>query len=378
MAATNRLDTRKLPVHAHPAGCLCSWGRRLLLFAILTTVPLLTSCTAAPAYTGESGGNFDGTRFVNSQPMKKGAGDLFKLAWGSLTDSQPWPKWIDIETQPRPLARVHRGMSVTYINHATFLIQVDGVNILTDPIYSQRASPYQWAGPRRIHAPGLALEDLPPIDVILISHNHYDHLDEATLQQLVSRQEQAPVILAGMGNGQLFSQLGLPQHRDMDWQDTVTIKGLEFTFTECRHRSGRGVADQMKTLWGSFVINSSEGNIYFAGDTGYGSHLKATGDQYGPFSLALLPIGAYEPRWFMADVHLNPEEAVLAHRDLRSEHSIAMHFGTFRLTYEGVDQPLIDLQLALEHHAIPPGEFDVLTPGQTTLRDVEFNLAATP
>ena len=366
------------PDGAETAGRRAGLSAPLVLAFIIATIPMLVSCTAAPAYSGKAGANFDGTRFVNNPPMSKGAGDMVKLAWGSLTDATPWPAWVDIEAQPAPLERVHRGLSVTYVNHATFLIQVDGVNILTDPIYSERASPVQWAGPKRIHAPGLAMEDLPPIDVVLISHNHYDHLDETTLLQLAAQQETPPLILAGLGNGLLFKQLGLEHHLDMDWQETVPVDGLEIIFTECRHRSGRGVADQMKTLWGSFVIKSSEGNIYFAGDTGYGPHLKATGEEYGPFTLALLPIGAYEPRWFMADVHLNPEEAVLGHRDLRSEHSIAMHFGTFRLTYEGADRPVTDLQLALEHYDIPPGDFDVLEPGQTTLRDVTFNLATAP
>ncbi len=198
-----------------------------------------------------------------------------------------------------PVSRVRQGLSVTFINHATFLIQVDGINILTDPIYSERASPFQWIGPRRVHAPGVPLEDLPPIDLVLISHNHYDHLDEATLLQLAANQERPPLILSGLGNGLLFDRLGLTEHQDMDWQDTVDVGGVEVVFTECRHRSGRGLADQMKTLWGSFVLKTSVGNIYFAGDTGYGPHLKEAGDQFGPFRLALLPIGAYEPRWFM-------------------------------------------------------------------------------
>ena len=348
-------------------------GLSALLLGVL--LPLLSGCTAAPAYQGEATDNFDGMQFVNSDPMDKSAVDFVRLAWGAVTDSARWPGWVAVTAQPVARERVYTGISVTFINHATFLVQVDGLNILTDPIYSQRASPFQWIGPERVHAPGVALADLPPIDVVLISHNHYDHLDEATLQQLFAQQEEPPLILSGLGNGRLFEQLGLASYRDMDWGETVEIAGTEFVFTECRHRSGRGLGDQMKTLWGSFVVKTRAGNIYFAGDTGYGPHLKDTGDTYGPFVLSLLPIGAYEPRWFMADVHLDPQEAVRAHLDLRSEHSIAMHFGTFQLTYEGINQPTLDLATALEDQGVDPADFDVLLPGHTAMRNADFNVA---
>jgi L-ascorbate metabolism protein UlaG (beta-lactamase superfamily) len=350
---------------------------RYWIYLILLLLPTLSGCTAAPAYTGERSTNFDGTRFVNSDPMDKSAGDFVKLAWGAVTESQSWPAWVDTVSQQVPVERVYGGISITFINHATFLIQVDGLNILTDPIYSQRASPFQWAGPRRVHAPGIALADLPPIDLVLISHNHYDHLDEDTLVQLARQQEIPPLILSGLGNGLLFDKLGLPDHRDMDWDDKLRIGDLEVVFLECRHRSGRGIGDQMKTLWGSFVIKTGEGNIYFAGDTGYGPHLKEAGERFGPFSLALLPIGAYEPRWFMSDVHLNPAEAVQAHLDLRSEHSVAMHFGTFQLTYEGVDEPVIDLFVALQRYGIHPGRFDVLEVGETSYSGFRLETAQT-
>ncbi len=338
----------------------------------------LGACTAAPAYDGPQSRNFNGTRFVNTTPMEKSAGDFIKLAWGAITDTRPWPTWVDVEQRQVPFAAVRDGLSVTYINHATFLIQVDGLNILTDPIYAERASPFRWAGPRRVHAPGVPLEQLPEIDLVLISHNHYDHLDAGTLQRLAERQAQPPLILAGLGNGRLFSRLGLTEHRDMDWEESIRVGDLEVIFTESRHRSGRGLADQMKTLWGAFVLKTSAGNIYFAGDTGYGPHLHRTGERHGPFALSLLPIGAYEPRWFMADVHLDPFEAVQAHLDLRSRHSIAMHFGTFRLTYEGIEEPIVDLRQAMLDLGIPPRDFDVLKPGETALTGVEFNLAGEP
>lgn len=349
--------------------------RRCITTLALGLLPLVAACTAAPAWEGQVSSNFDGTRFVNSDPIEKSAGDFVKLAWGAVNDPRSWPNWVEVTQYDVPLERVYNGLSVTFINHATFLIQVDGINILTDPIYAQRASPYQWAGPRRVHAPGVPLEKLPPIDLVLISHNHYDHLDAYTLQQLVARQEKAPLVLAGLGNGKLLSQLGLDNHHDMDWEDAHRLGTIELFFTECRHRSGRGIADQMKTLWGSFVIKTSVGNIYFAGDTGYGPHFKEARERHGPFALSLLPIGAYEPRWFMADVHLNPEEAVKAHLDLGSEHSIGMHFGTFRLTYEGIEEPVEELIMAMDKHRVGTDSFDLLLPGETTALGVIFNVA---
>ena len=341
--------------------------KRLVLRLLFITSPLLMSCTSAPGYEGKTSSHFNGKHFVNTQPMDKSAGDMVRLGWGALTNAADWPDWIDVEPQTVANERVHEGISVTFINHATFLIQVDGINILTDPVYSERASPFQWAGPKRVHSPGVAMEDLPPIDVILISHNHYDHLDKATLRSLLEAQEEPPLLLAGLGNAELLAELGSSDQRDLDWEGSAHREGIEFVFTECRHRSGRGASDQMKTLWGSFVIKTSQGNLYFAGDTGYSPHLQETGDRHGPFALSLLPIGAYEPRWFMKDVHLNPEEAVKAHKELRSEYSIGIHFGTFQLTYEPIDQPVIDLSLALEKHDIPATEFEVMTPGETRI-----------
>jgi L-ascorbate metabolism protein UlaG (beta-lactamase superfamily) len=340
---------------------------RTTLLVVLLTGPLLMSCTSAPGFEGKASKHFDGKHFVNTEPMDKSAGDMVRLGWGALTSSADWPDWIEIEQQSVPSERVYQGISVTFINHATFLIQVDGINILTDPVYSERVSPMQWAGPKRVHAPGVALQDLPPIDVILISHNHYDHLDEATLRLLLEAQDKPPLLLAGLGNSKLLAQLGSSDQRDLDWEDGAHYEGIEFVFTECRHRSGRGLSDQMKTLWGSFVIKTSEGNLYFAGDTGYSPHLQATGDRHGPFALSLLPIGAYEPRWFMKDVHLNPEEAVKAHRELRSEFSIGIHFGTFQLTYESIEQPVIDLSVALQEQRISESEFEVMSPGETLM-----------
>jgi len=347
-------------------------GRIIVMFILravlagVVAVAVLAGCTAASAWKGSETSNFDGNVFRNTVPMQKGAWDMIQLGWGSLSEAEQWPEWVDIPQQRVPQTRIMAGLSVTFVNHASLLIQLDGVNILTDPIFSERASPSQIVGPARVHQPGVAFEDLPPIDVILISHNHYDHLDEGTLRRFAAMERQ-PLVVAGLGNGTLFESFGLTRYKDLDWEESVGYGSVQFTFTECRHRSGRGITDQMKTLWGAFALHSESGSVYFGGDSGYGAHFKATGDKHGPFSLALLPIGAYEPRWFMADVHVNPREAVQAHLDLRAERSIGMHFGTFQLTYEAIDQPVTDLVAARAELGVSDDDFMVLQPGDSAV-----------
>lgn len=339
-----------------------TWFRAFSL--VILAGLLITSCTSAPIYKGNASEHFLNGQFRNSTPMDKGVIELSRLGWGMLTKSERWPEWLTIQQTKIFEPRVAQGPVVTFINHATFLIQVNGLNILTDPIWSERASPFAWAGPKRVHAPGVALADLPPIDVILISHNHYDHLDADTLLTIAQQDSGAPLILAGLGNAAYFDKLGMYSAIDLDWEQTHSLANVDFVFSETRHRSGRGLTDQMKTLWGGFVIDAPQGTLYFAGDTGYDKHFKATGNKHGPFDWALLPIGAYEPRWFMKDVHVNPAEAVQAHLDLRAKKSIGMHFGTFQLTYERREQPIRDLTDALHKAGLPAQQFVVPAPGQ--------------
>ncbi|MEM7096683.1 MAG: MBL fold metallo-hydrolase [Pseudomonadota bacterium] len=335
------------------------------LGAAIGVVFLIAGCVAAPGYQGPKSDHFDGNVFRNTLPAEKGFWDLVRMGWGSVVDAQDWPGDVPNGNFPAPADDVVDDIVVTYVNHSTVLVQVAGVNILTDPVYSERVSPFTWAGPKRVRAPGIALEELPHIDVILISHNHYDHLDAKTLQDISAQQSQPPLILAGLGNTAFFAQLGLEETRDMDWDDQIEHAGLSFHFVECRHRSGRGITDQMKTLWGSFVIETPQGNIYFGGDTGYSPHFKAQGARFEEFALTILPIGAYEPRWFMADIHLNPADAVQAHLDLNSRQSLGIHFGVFQLTYEGIDQPALDLSRALDQAELSQSTFWVLEPGMS-------------
>ena len=244
------------------------------------------------------------------------------------------------------------------------MIQVDGLNILTDPIWSERASPVTFSGPKRIRPPGVAIEDLPEIDLIVVSHNHYDHMDTASLRALRERQSRGPVIVSGLGNAGLLRSLDYDNPIELDWDESTNVGSSKVHFVECQHQSARGLHDRMRTLWGSFVIETSQGAIYFAGDTGYSPHFAEQGERYGPFALSIIPIGAYEPRYFMKAMHLNPSEAVAAHKDLKSEQSLGIHFGVFQLTWEGIDQPVIDLEASLADQAVNPSAFWVLEPGQ--------------
>ncbi|MCG8669509.1 MAG: MBL fold metallo-hydrolase [Pseudomonadales bacterium] len=350
------------------------------LIAIAATMVLvfgINGCVSAPVYQGPKSDHFNGRVFVNTIPSDKTPWDIFKLGFFSLFEQAPWPEWIESTQSPVPHERVYGDkVSVTFINHSTVLVQLDGVNILADPVFSDRVSPFNFAGPKRVRKPGVALEDLPPIDLIIISHNHYDHLDIQTLKNIVARQpqDQAPLIVAGLGNGGYFELEKMPNYKDLDWNQSVTLKGIEVIFTEARHRSGRGISDQMRTLWGSFLLKTSHGEIYFAGDTGYGPHFKDLSKQFGDIELAFLPIGAYQPRWFMEAVHLNPKQAVLAHQDIASQQTIGIHYGTFQLTYESIDQPKIDLSAALEAHSVDPKEFITLGFGETREFDLKRKL----
>lgn len=308
--------------------------------------------------------HYDGKRFHNSNGSDKHLGDVSRFLWTSLSNEKPWPKWLENPPADIIAPRVTEGLRATYINHATVLIQVAGLNILTDPVWSKRVSPVAFAGPKRVRAPGIPISDLPEIDLILISHNHYDHLDTKSLKAIRAQQNQAPLIISGLGNQKLLRKLGYDTAVELDWNESRTLGETTIHFVECQHRSGRGVFDQMKTLWGSFVLETPEGNVYFAGDTGYSPHFSAQGERWGPFALTLLPVGAYEPRWFMKDVHLNPEEAVQAHLDLQSQQSLGIHFGVFQLTWEGIDEPLQDLESALSDRGLARDTFWVLEPGQ--------------
>ena len=255
--------------------------------------------------------------------------------------------------------------AVTWIGHATALVQLGGLNFLTDPHFSERASPVQFMGPKRWQPPGVALEALPRVDVVLLSHNHYDHLDSGSVAKLKTQRGGSPLFLVPLGLDRWMNGAGVKSVRKMDWWDEITVKDTRVTFTPAQHWSRRTLADTNTTLWGGFVVQAAGRSFYFAGDTGYGPDFKEIGRRFGGFDLSLLPIGAYEPRWFMKAAHVNPEEAVRIHRDVRSRRTVAIHWGTFQLTDEPLDRPLAELAAARARHRLAFGEFVTLRHGET-------------
>jgi N-acyl-phosphatidylethanolamine-hydrolysing phospholipase D len=270
---------------------------------------------------------------------------------------------------PSPRATVS---SATWIGHATVLVQSGGLNILTDPIFSERASPVRFLGPRRAQPPGIPLEDLPPIDVVVISHNHYDHLDRATVVRLNERSRGRTLFLVPLGLKAFLADQGIRNVMELDWWDVHRQDGVEFHLVPVQHWSARGLFDLNRTLWGGWAVFAPDLRWYFAGDTGYSVQFAEARQRLAQhardgtlFDLALLPIGAYEPRWFMREQHMNPAEAVRAHRELGARHSIGVHWGTFELTDESLDQPPLELAAARLVHGVGEHDFFVLPIGGT-------------
>jgi len=287
------------------------------------------------------------------------------LKWAASREKTRWPHRRDNTHRPQlPTHLPGDAIAATFLNQSSFLLQVGGFNLLTDPVYSDRVGPMNLGGPKRVRAPGVPFEALPPIDCVLVSHNHYDHLDLPTLRRLA--RAGAPQVVTGLRNGPLLRRTGLRHVVELDWWESYHFGSkLHLTFVPAQHFSSRGIHDRDRTLWGGFVIRVGSRRIYFAGDSGYGDHFQEIGRHAGPFDLALIPIGAYEPRWFMHKMHVNPDEAVRAHLDVKARHSLAMHFGTFQLTDEGIDDPIHALGEALQRHRVPPETFLVPEFGQT-------------
>ena len=273
-----------------------------------------------------------------------------------------WPARIDVPPhRPPPLNGADA--VVTFIGHATFLIQTAAGNILTDPMYSQRAGPLNVLGPRRVRQPAVRFDDLPRIDTVLLSHNHYDHCDRRTLLMLAERFD--PIVVTPLGNGGLAASAGIRHVEELDWWQEAKTTALPVTLTPAHHFSARTPLDRDRALWGGFMFATRRAQIFFAGDTAYAPFFLDVFQRLGRPDLALLPIGAYEPRWFMQAVHMNPAEAVQAHLDLSASESIGMHFGTFQLTAEGIDEPLRALEEACRARDIPRSRFRTLGFGES-------------
>lgn len=319
----------------------------------------MTKYPLSDHYDGKHFFNEDKTVFLNNSLINV-------LKWRLGEKKTSWPKFISDTFQPNlPTQVATNQAAITFINHATLLVQFTELSILTDPVFSKRVSPLSWIGPKRIRAPGIAIHDLSNIDVVTISHNHYDHLDLASLKKLHHLYQ--PIFIVPLGNKYLLRSIGIVNVIELDWWQSVTIKNCKITLTPAQHWSARGLHDRCKSLWGGFIYNYYPCQIYFAGDTGYNQHFKKIYEKFGAMNVSLLPIGAYEPRWFMKTQHMNPAEAVQAHLDLQSELSIGMHFGTFALTNEGHNDPVIALQENLNHRHISQDDFITLQHGETKI-----------
>lgn len=313
----------------------------------------------------------DGRLFFNpgAQPQARGFGDLprwwrDRLIHRSFT---PWPKSVPPPRVPvLPEGVPARQLAVTFIGHSTFLLQLPGLNVLTDPVFATHAGPFGLLGPKRIRPAAMRLGQLPRIDVVLLSHNHYDHLDLAALRWLA--RQHRPAIVTTLGNRAWLEARGVGRVTELDWwQSHHPAPDLEAICTPAQHFTARTPWDRCRTLWGGFMLRTAVGLVYFAGDSGWGPHFAEIHARLGAPRLSLLPIGAYEPRWFMTPVHVNPDEAVRAHVALHSRQSIGMHFGTFNLTDEGIDEPQRALAMAREAQGVPAADFTTLDFGETRI-----------
>jgi L-ascorbate metabolism protein UlaG (beta-lactamase superfamily) len=335
---------------------------KIELARCLIVASLFAGCASPNARVSD---HFDGRHFHNRGGAPEPTlAEEAKVAWELKTKKKNWPAHFETKRSVVSQEPVLHGVRVLWFGHAGSLIQTPNLNIMTDPVLFDSIGPQPFSI-RTVTSPGLNVDTLPRIDLILVSHSHYDHLDLRSIRALFDRQRSdPPTLLVGLGVGGLLKREGISPYRELDWNDSVTVKGTKILFLEAVHTSRRGTTDTNETLWGSFLIDSPAGRIYFAGDTAYGKHFKSIFEKYGAPDVSLLPIGAYEPRWFMYRMHMNPDEAVLAHLDLHSHHSIAIHFGLIDNAGESYEAPTNDLAAARKAHGVDEASFVAPTLGQ--------------
>jgi L-ascorbate metabolism protein UlaG (beta-lactamase superfamily) len=313
---------------------------RVMIKFLLLVIPLMV-------FPYSKSDHYDGKKFF--LPWGDDLKTLWSvLKWKMTTTPAKWPEHIPNHHFPLHPLTPSQKVSVTFVNHATFLLQFPGVNVLTDPILSERTGPLRLVGPKRARMPGIPFDLLPPIDVVVVSHNHYDHLDIETLKNVDAKFH--PLFLVPLGDEKLLQKEGIQHVKALDWWEEVRVKDVRFIFAPAQHWSARHFWDKNECLWGSWMIDSGAVKVYHAGDTGYGRHFLDIKSRLGAADIALLPIGAYKPRWFMQYYHMDPQEALKAHLDLEARTSIGMHFGTFQLTDEGVDEPPCRINFLAQIH----------------------------
>ena len=348
----------------------------ILLAALFIGIGFMTAYAVAEEETPEgkhppAHHTMNGFRNVYQNP-EHGLGSLlrWKLGLGSneataIPQAQMIPYVPDIAV-PNYQLIYHPDpdkIQITWIGHSTFLIQVEGINILTDPIFNGSSSPFIGIGPKRHSPPGIPFDRLPLIDAVLQSHNHYDHLDLYTVKKLGNK----PKYFVPLKLGQWFQDHKITNYVEMDWWDASMFKGIRVVSVPIEHFSRRSINDGNKTLWAGWVLETKRGKIFFAGDTGYSPHFREIRDKLGPMRLALLPIGAYQPRWLMKTIHMDPPDAVSAHKDLQAEQSIAIHWGTFKLTDEPLGEPPLYLKKVMKEASMSEDSFLVMEFGETRI-----------
>ncbi len=355
--------------------------RSLLVAACLAAAGLLGSCATANPYYDARQPHHRPEGFQNRHVefAPRSLIDLMRWRADAAREGLPPPAALPTpRVSPdvgfvRANARAGAAMepAVTWVGHSTVLAQFGGLNLLTDPMFSDRASPVPWAGPRRAQPPGLALEELPRIDIVLVSHDHYDHLDEPSVRALEAQPGGAPLFVAPLGVGRWLREQGMTRVVELDWWQAQRVGEVEIVLTPAQHWSGRTLADRLLRLWGGFAVFAPDLHFYYSGDTGYspdfaeiGRHFASRNGATG-FDIALIPIGAYEPRWFMAEQHVDPAEALRIHRDVGARRSLGVHWGTFELTDEALDAPPRALAAARRAQGVPEDDFFTLAIGET-------------
>ncbi|MGQ0661465.1 MBL fold metallo-hydrolase [Sphingosinicella sp.] len=344
-----------------------SWVGRAPLFA---AIALCFAPAIVPPfldrvyYQGPPSDHFDGARFFNPGPAPPARRGSMLDRWAGSEPQAIWPDEVPVRPTVPPRRIEGGGMVVTWIGHATVLVQTEGLNILTDPIWSDRASPFSFTGPRRVRAPGVRFEDLPRIDLVLVSHNHYDHLDLPTLRRLWERDR--PLIVTGLGNDMIMAAGGV-EAIALDWGGRLPVRpNVEVVAARNHHWSSRWLTDRNRSLWAAFEVSLPGGNVFFAGDTGWGGGSWAReAATHGPYRLAILPIGAYAPREVMRNSHLNPGEALAVFDILRPTMALGMHWGTFQLSWEEIDAPPQTLAELRRARGMPRDRFAVTEVGQS-------------
>ncbi len=330
----------------------------LMILAVIVN----SCCTfSGSKYEGEKSNYFDGEEFINDRFGNVSFWDI--IVWNATKERSVWNTVNENKYKDIPSAKVNDGeLIVTFVNHATVLIQYDGINVLTDPVWSYRISPVSFAGPMRKRKPGIKFDDLPPIDIVLLSHNHYDHMDMPTLKKLKNKFD--PFYIVPLGNKVFLDENGMTNSIEMQWWEEYIYKGKHLiTMVPAEHFSMRGLCDRNATLWAGYMLTTNKGNVLFAGDTGLSPHFEEIKERFGEIEFSMLPISPIMPRWLMKGVHMSPEEAVITHLLLESKQSMAIHFGTFQQADDSQSLAIILLKQAMIKHKVSPSDFKLLPHG---------------